>query len=152
MGNQDFYRGPANGYQGSIESIEAEVRALKRHLKKMSREEKRHSSKRDQKESPQEDCETDDEILPENQLFLEVLGEEILITMDSDQYNLFGQTFRPIFCGKVVDVTNGFITLNPVIIKMQNVPFHRFPIPLSFAIEQISNFTPFDSNTQFPIP
>ncbi|OZT12861.1 hypothetical protein CHN50_10055 [Priestia aryabhattai] len=91
-------------------------------------------------------------MLPENQLFLEVLGEEILITMDSDQYNLFGQTFRPIFCGKVVDVTNGFITLNPVIIKMQSVPFHRFPIPLSFAIEKISNFTPFDSSTQFPIP
>ncbi|KGA96591.1 hypothetical protein BALCAV_0215305 [Alkalihalobacillus alcalophilus ATCC 27647 = CGMCC 1.3604] len=91
-------------------------------------------------------------MLPENHLFLDVLGQEILITMQSSQLNILGQTFRPIFTGKVVEVTNGFITLDPVIIKMSNAPFYRFPTPLSFPMELIANFVPFDSDIQFPIP
>lgn len=90
-------------------------------------------------------------ILPENELFLEVLGEDILLVIQGTQLNLFGQTFRPIFCGTVAEVTNGFITLDPVIIKMVNAPFHRFPTPLSFPIEKISNFTPFDCSKQIPL-
>ncbi|ARU62040.1 hypothetical protein CBW65_14260 [Tumebacillus avium] len=91
-------------------------------------------------------------VLPENQLFADLLGQEILLTTVSDQLNIMGQTFRPIFCGRLVEVTDGIITLDPVIIKMNNAPFHRFPTPLQFPIERISNFLPFDCGTRFPIP
>lgn len=91
-------------------------------------------------------------VIPENQLFCEVLGQGILLVMASDQLNILGQTFRPIFTGRVVNVTNGFITLDPVIIKMSNAPFFEFPTPLSFPIESITHFTPFDSRTRISIP
>ncbi|MBM7607626.1 hypothetical protein JOD29_000870 [Lysinibacillus composti] len=91
------------------------------------------------------------DILPENELFYELLDQEILLVMNSKQLSILGQTFRPIFTGKVVEVTNGFITLNPVIIKMHNAPFYKFPTPLSFPMEHISLFTPFDPNRRIPL-
>lgn len=84
------------------------------------------------------------EILEENQLFLDMKGECVLLVTEREQLSILGQTFRPIFCGKVVDVTNGFITLDPVNIKMHNAPFFKFPTPLSFPMEHIALFTPFD--------
>lgn len=93
----------------------------------------------------------ENQIVPGNQMFSEVVGKEILLIMKADQLNLFGQTFRPIFCGLVREVTNGFITLDPVIIKMTNAPYHCFPTPLSFPIEQISTFTPFDCDRKIPL-
>ncbi|WP_353626610.1 hypothetical protein [Bacillus sp. JCM 19041] len=68
-----------------------------------------------------------DKIVPGNQLFVDVLGQEILLTTSASQLNILGQTFRPIFCGQVVEVTNGFLTLDPAIIKMSNAPYYRFP-------------------------
>ncbi|MEC1289036.1 hypothetical protein [Bacillus mojavensis] len=91
------------------------------------------------------------EILYENEIFLDLLGENILLVMQEDQLNLFGQTFRPIFCGTIDEVTNGFITLNPVIIKMPNAPYNRFPIPLTFPLERISHFTRFDCSTRISL-
>lgn len=91
-------------------------------------------------------------VLPENQLFADMLGRDILLTMVSDQLNILGQTFRPIFCGTVKTVTDGFLTLWPAIIKMNNAPFHRFPTPLNFPLERISTFVPFNCQTRFPIP
>lgn len=92
------------------------------------------------------------EVLPENQLFADMIGREILLTTTSTQLNLLGQTFRGIFTGTVKTVTDGWITLDPVIIKMNNAPFHRFPTPLTVPIESISNFVPFRSDRRFPIP
>lgn len=91
-------------------------------------------------------------LLPENQLFEEVLGQEIMLAMASEQLNILGQTFRPIFCGTVAAVTDGFLTLWPVVIKMSNAPFHRFPTPLNFPLERISTFVPFETKNRFPIP
>jgi len=85
-------------------------------------------------------------------LFKEFLGKEILITMSADQLNILGQTFRPIFTGTVSEVAEGYIQLSPVIIKMSNAPFFRFPTPLNFPIDRITTFLPFDSDTRFPIP
>ncbi|MDQ0218895.1 hypothetical protein ELQ35_10525 [Peribacillus cavernae] len=92
------------------------------------------------------------EVLPENQLFADMIGREILLTTRSAQLNLLGQTFRGIFTGTVKKVTDGWITLDPVIIKMNNAPFHHFPTPLTVPIESISNFVPFNSERRFPIP
>lgn len=80
------------------------------------------------------------------------VGEQVMVTMEADQLNLLGQVFRPIFCGTITEVTRGYITLFPVIIKMSNAPFFRFPCPLSFPIPKMASFVPFDCNTRFPIP
>ncbi|RHW37628.1 hypothetical protein D1B33_08875 [Lysinibacillus yapensis] len=93
----------------------------------------------------------EENILPENRLFLDVLNKSVLLVTESKQLNLLGQTFRPIFTGVVTEVQNGFITLDPVIIKMHNAPFYRFPTPLSFPIEHIAVFTEFDMNRQIPL-
>ncbi|MGW8427323.1 hypothetical protein ACWGJQ_17755 [Peribacillus simplex] len=90
-------------------------------------------------------------IIEENQLFLDMLNKNILLILDCDQLNILGQTFRPIFTGKVAEVTNGFITLDPVIIKMHNAPFYKFPTPLSFPMEGITLFTPFDPDRRIPL-
>lgn len=86
-----------------------------------------------------------------DELFREVLGKSILLVTESTQLNILGQTFRPIFTGVVTTVGNGFITLDPVIIKMQNAPFYQFPTPLSFPIEHIALFTEFDMDRRIPL-
>lgn len=90
-------------------------------------------------------------ILPENELFAENLGKEILLATKEDQLNILGQTFRPLFCGTVVEVTNGFITLHPINIKMHNAPFFVFPTPLSVPLEHIAWFMPFDCGRRIPL-
>lgn len=90
-------------------------------------------------------------IINENQIFEDLKGESILLVTKRQQLSILGQTFRPIFCGKVVEVTNGYITLDPVNIKMHNAPYYKFPTPLSFPIEHISLFTPFDCDRRLPL-
>lgn len=91
----------------------------------------------------------------EDPLFEELqglIGESILIVTESDQLNLFGQAFRPIFCGTVLAVEQGTVTLFPVNIKMVTAPFFQFPIPLSIPLEKIGQFTPnFDCNMRIPL-
>jgi hypothetical protein len=90
-------------------------------------------------------------IIGENQIFEDLKGESILLVTKRQQLSILGQTFRPIFCGKVAEVTNGYITLDPVNIKMHNAPYYKFPTPLSFPIEHISLFTPFDCERRLPL-
>ncbi|MBB6449216.1 hypothetical protein HNR44_001165 [Geomicrobium halophilum] len=92
-----------------------------------------------------------DDIVRGNELFDEVFGREILITTSADQLNILGQTFRPIFCGKVVEVTNGYLTIDPAIIKMSNAPFYQFPTPLMIPLEKITTFVPFSCDTRIPL-
>ncbi|MCM3636632.1 hypothetical protein M3152_02780 [Sporosarcina luteola] len=84
---------------------------------------------------------------------LELLkGEELLVITKATQLNLLGQVFRPIFSGTVSDVQLGHITLTPVIIKMVNAPFYRFPFPLSIPLEQIVSYsTDVPSDMAFPL-
>ncbi|WP_299092205.1 hypothetical protein [uncultured Metabacillus sp.] len=90
-----------------------------------------------------------------DELFDQLLGlidTSILIVTESDQLNLFGQTFRPIFCGTIINVTQSAITLFPVNIKMINAPFFQFPTPLTIPLEKIAHFTPnFDCNQRIPL-
>jgi len=90
-------------------------------------------------------------LLPENSLFGDILGESVLLVLESAQLNILGQTFRPVFCGEVVEVTNGFITLYPANIKMSNAPEFIFPTPLKFPIEHIALFTEFDCDTRISL-
>ncbi|QED46201.1 hypothetical protein [Cytobacillus dafuensis] len=68
-------------------------------------------------------------------------GEQLLVITRAVQLDLLGQVFRPVFCGTVSEVQKGHITLSPVIIKMVNAPFYKFPIPLSIPLEQIVSFS-----------
>ncbi|MCA1032566.1 hypothetical protein LCL95_16255 [Bacillus timonensis] len=80
------------------------------------------------------------------------VGKEVLLMLDAHHLNLLGQTFRPIFVGKVTNINDGFITLCPVTIKMINAPEYQFPTPLHFPMERIVVFTPdFSSSTVFPL-
>lgn len=86
------------------------------------------------------------------QELMKLKGTDILLITQSSQLNLLGQTFRPIFSGTIVEVEHGHITLFPVTVKLINAPFYKFPTPLSFPVEKISQYAPgFDSNTIFPL-
>lgn len=79
-------------------------------------------------------------------------GEEMLVITRAVQLDLLGQVFRPVFIGTVSEVKRGYLTLSPVIIKMVNAPFYKFPIPLCFPLEQIVSFsTEVPSDTVFPL-
>lgn len=86
-----------------------------------------------------------------NLIFEELLGQEIIVILDASQLNVLGQTFRPIFTGKLELVRGGSIQLNPVIIKMPNAPNFQFPTPLSFPIENIAIFAPFPINNRLTL-
>jgi hypothetical protein len=81
-----------------------------------------------------------------------MVGEEVLVITEAVQLNLLGQAFRPIFSGTIADVQQGHLTLNPVIIKMVNAPFYKFPFPLSIPLEQIVSYsTEIPSDLVFPL-
>jgi hypothetical protein len=116
------------------------------------------------KQKPDIDVEEEDEEEEEEEESFEIesddifrqfeylLGESVLVVTETQQLNLLGQTFRPIFCGTVAEVDTGHITLYPVTIKLLNAPFHQSPFPLSIPFEKIAHFTPnFDCNMRFPL-
>jgi ribosome maturation factor RimP len=84
--------------------------------------------------------------------FKKNLGKEVLVITKSDQLNILGQTFRPIFCGTVKAVEESHLTLDPVIIKLVNAPFFRFPTPLNIPFNKIAHLTEdFDCAMKFPL-
>lgn len=102
--------------------------------------------KKKQKEKLQPKC-------PEavEDLIRDLVGEDVLLVLESHQLNILGQTFRPIFTGRIAEVEQGHITLSPVVIKMPNAPFFEFPTPLSFPREKIVGITRFDPDTIIPL-
>lgn len=89
--------------------------------------------------------------LDEVDLLRERIGEDVLIVLEAPQLNILGQVFRPIFTGRIIEVTVGSILLENVIIKMPNAPFFQFPTPLSFPIQKVVGMTRFDPTTRIPI-
>lgn len=86
------------------------------------------------------------------ELFKKMMGKQVLIITESQQLNLLGQTFRPIFCGRIAEVEPGHLTLTPVTIKLLNAPFFEFPTPLSIPLEKIAHFTKdVDCSMRFPL-
>ena len=79
------------------------------------------------------------------------VNRNILIIGESAQLSILGQAFRPIYCGKVTRVTSSVVTLFPVQIRMPQAPEFNFPTPLSFPINKIAMFTPFDCSIRFPL-
>ena len=79
------------------------------------------------------------------------LNNDVLVVLQANQLNIFGQTFRPIFVGTLIQAGEGRITLWPVQIKMPNAPYYEFPTPLMFPLESITAITEFDPTTKFSI-
>ena len=79
------------------------------------------------------------------------INHNILLITEASQLNILGQVFRPIFCGKVVKVTKGTVTLFPVQIRMPQAPEFKFPTPLVFPLTNIAMFVPFDCDIRFPL-
>ncbi|WP_309143117.1 hypothetical protein [Domibacillus sp. A3M-37] len=95
------------------------------------------------------DSEVEDVFLIE---LTKLIGENVLIITQTAQLNLLGQTFRPIFCGPIIEVEASHLTIYPVTIKILNAPFFQFPTPLSIPLEKIAQFTPcFDCNARIPL-
>ncbi len=81
----------------------------------------------------------------------QLLNKDVLLVIQADQLNIFGQTFRPVFVGRLIQAGEGRVTLWPVQIKMPNAPFFEFPTPLIFPLEAITAITEFDPTTRFSI-
>ena len=79
------------------------------------------------------------------------INNDVLLVLQADQLNIFGQTFRPIFVGRLIQAGEGRVTLWPVQIKMPNAPYYEFPTPLIFPLESITAMTEFDPATKFSI-
>lgn len=79
------------------------------------------------------------------------MGQSLLIVLNDDQLNILNQVFRPIFCGFVAEVTDEYVVLNNVNIKMRNAPEFVFPTPLVIPLVKIVWFTPFDPSVRFSL-
>ncbi|MCI2255038.1 hypothetical protein L2D08_11745 [Domibacillus sp. PGB-M46] len=112
-------------------------------------EEEEDEDEDDNDEEDEEDDEDDDEFFEE---LTSLIGQSVLIVTEASQLNLLGQTFRPIFCGPIVEVERSHLTIDPVTIKILNAPFFQFPLPLSIPLEKIAQLTPcFDCSERFPL-
>lgn len=78
-------------------------------------------------------------------------GQSLLIVLDDNQLNILNQVFRPIFCGIVAEVTDEYVMLERVNIKMSNAPEFVFPTPLIIPLINIVWFTPFDPSIRFSL-
>ncbi|MFC0562084.1 hypothetical protein [Halalkalibacter alkalisediminis] len=83
-----------------------------------------------------------------NIMFQHVFGKEIKITLRANEITFLNQQVRPLFSGKVVHVTNGYITLDPVALILSERNHYRFQTPLHFPIERISNFVTEDQENE----
>lgn len=79
------------------------------------------------------------------------MNEYLLVILDDNQLNILNQVFRPIFCGVVAEVTNEYVVLQNVNIKMSNAPEFIFPTPLIIPLINIVWFTPFDPSIRFSL-
>lgn len=79
------------------------------------------------------------------------MGQSLLIVLNDNQLNILNQVFRPIFCGIVSEVTNEYVLLTNVNIKMSNAPEFVFPTPLIIPLTKIVWITPFDPSIRFSL-
>lgn len=72
------------------------------------------------------------------------LCENVMVVLKANQLNILNQVFRPIMVGNLVDITNEFVVLEKVNIKMNQAPEFIFPTPLMIPLNQIAWYMPFD--------
>lgn len=75
----------------------------------------------------------------------------VMFILRPTQLNILGQVFRPIFTGNIQQITDQFVVLNKVNIKMSNSPEFIFPTSLVIPLNQIVTFFEFNPNERFPL-
>lgn len=78
-------------------------------------------------------------------------NENLVFVLKPTQLNVLGQVFRPILTGKIMEITNQYVKLDKVNIKMTNAPEYIFPKPLTIPLNQIVNFFSFPADERFPL-
>ena len=68
-----------------------------------------------------------------------------------DQLNILGQVFRPVFSGTIAELTDKYLVIDKVNIKMTNAPEFIFPTALTIPLNQIAVFFEYDSKKRFPL-
>ncbi|WP_051585765.1 hypothetical protein [Caldanaerobius polysaccharolyticus] len=78
-------------------------------------------------------------------------NKTVLLILKPRQLNILGQVFRPVICATVSEVSNQYVEVRDVNIKMSNAPEFIFPTPLIIPLVQVVTFLPFDRETRFPL-
>lgn len=79
------------------------------------------------------------------------LGKTVLMVLKPKHLNILGQSFTPVICGKVSEITKEYVEVQNVNIRMHHAPDFEFPTPLVIPLSQLSVFTPFDGNIKFSL-
>lgn len=78
-------------------------------------------------------------------------NENLVFILKPTQLNILGQVFRPILTGKITEISNQYIRLENVNIKMTNAPEYIFSRPLTIPLNEIVNFFSFPAGERFPL-
>ncbi len=79
------------------------------------------------------------------------VGENTMVVLKANQLNILNQVFRPIFVGKIEEVSEEFVLMKDVNIKMNQAPEFVFPTPLMIPLNQIAWYVPFDPATRISL-
>ncbi len=79
------------------------------------------------------------------------LGTNVMLVLKANQLNILNQVFRPIFVGKLKEVTDEYALLEKVNIKMNQAPEFIFPTPLIIPLNQIAWYMPFDPDVRISL-
>lgn len=77
--------------------------------------------------------------------------KNIVFVLKPAQINILGQVFRPIFSGNIAEVTESFIILENVNMKIPMAPEFIFPKSLVIPTSMIAVFFEFDADKRFPL-
>jgi hypothetical protein len=81
-----------------------------------------------------------------------LVGQEVLLTLKPATLSVLGEVFRPIICAELERVSERYVVLKKVNIRMPKAPEWRFPTRLSVPVSQIASIMPFSCKTEFPLP
>ena len=78
-------------------------------------------------------------------------NKNIVLVLKPEQINILGQVFRPIFSGNIVELTDSYLVMEKVNMKISSAPEFIFPTSLTIPLNQIAVFFQYDSNKRFPL-
>lgn len=78
-------------------------------------------------------------------------NENLVFVLKPTQLNILGQVFRPILTGNITEISNQYVKLDKVNIKMSNAPEFIFSKPLTIPLNQIVTFFSFPADKRFPL-
>lgn len=83
--------------------------------------------------------------------FKNIGKKNIVLALKPEQINILGQVFRPIFSGKISELTDSYILLDKVNMKISSAPEFIFPTSLTIPLNQIALFFEYPADKRFPL-